>query len=149
MSAIPRYCGEDRKALQKILRDAGFRSTEGRLALLSALKHSSKPLPVELFVEKVGTGLDYTNVYRALESFTEKGITRRIDLQHGHAHYEFNDGHDHHHIVCTSCDKVEDFTGCEYENLVSKALKQTPAFSRVTSHSLELFGLCNTCVKIA
>lgn len=147
MSAIPRYRGQDRRLLQNILRDAGFRSTEGRLALLSALKRAHKPLPVEMLARQIGERLDEANVYRALESFTEVGITRRVDLQHGHAHYELKDEHDHHHIVCTSCDKVEDFTGCEYEKLAGKALRQTREFAKVTNHSLELFGLCNTCAK--
>jgi Fur family ferric uptake transcriptional regulator len=147
MSAVPKYHGEDRKELQKVLRDAGFRSTEGRLALIAALKRSHKPLPVHTLARKMGTRLGEVNVYRALESFAKAGIARRVDLQHGHAHYELKDEHDHHHIVCTSCDKIEDFTGCEYEKLACKALKQTRTFSKVTSHSLELFGLCTTCAK--
>ena len=146
MSANPKYTGTDRKELQKLLRDNNFRSTEGRLALLSALKKSHKPLPVETLGKQIASRLDEVNVYRALESFVRAGIARRVDLQHGHAHYELAHG-DHHHIVCTSCDKVEDFTGCEYGKLVGKALKQTRGFAKVTNHSLELFGLCNTCAK--
>jgi Fe2+ or Zn2+ uptake regulation protein len=147
MSAIPRYQGEDRKQLQNTLRDAGFRSTEGRLALLAELKGSHKPLPVESLAHKLRAHLDEANVYRALEAFVRTGIARHVDLQHGHAHYEFVHGDDHHHIVCTSCDKVEDFIGCEYDKLVRTAMKQTKAFSKVTNHSVELFGLCNSCAK--
>jgi Fur family ferric uptake transcriptional regulator len=147
MSAIPRYQGEDRKALQHTLRDAGFRSTEGRLALLSELKRSHKPLPVEPLVYKLRAHLDEANVYRALEAFVRVGIARHVDFQHGHAHYEFVHGDDHHHIVCTSCDKIEDFIGCEYDKLVRTAMKQTKAFAKVTNHSVELFGLCNSCAK--
>ena len=145
MSAQTRYSGEDRKQLQHLLRDAGFRSTEGRLALLSALKRSQKPLSVETLARQLKSRLDEVNVYRALEAFTVAGIARHVDLQHGHAHYEFARGDDHHHIVCTSCQKVEDFTGCEYEKLVGNALRQPRAFSKVRSHSLELFGLCTSC----
>ena len=142
-----RYQGEDRKRLQKLLRDAGFRSTEGRLALLSRLERTQKLLSVEALARQIGARLNEVNVYRALESFTKAGIVRRVDLQHGHVHYELAHGDDHHHIVCTSCDRVEDFIGCEYDKLVSTALQQASAFAKVTSHSLELFGLCNTCAK--
>jgi Fe2+ or Zn2+ uptake regulation protein len=145
MSAIPKYHGKDRKHLQNVLRDNGFRSTEGRLALLAALARSSKPLPVEVLARQLSTRLDEVNVYRALESFAKAGITRRVDLQHGHAHYEFVHGDDHHHVVCTGCSKIEDFEGCDYEKLAQKALKQVKEFSRIESHSFELFGLCNTC----
>jgi len=147
MLTISRYDGTDRKELQKLLRDNNFRSTEGRLALLAELKRSHKPLPVETFAHKLRSHLDEANVYRALEAFAHAGIARRVDLQHGHAHYELAHGDDHHHIVCTSCDKVEDFIGCEYEKLVNKALKQSSGFAKVTDHSLELFGLCNSCAK--
>ena len=147
MSAIPKYAGGDRKDLQKLLRDNNFRSTEGRLALLSALKCSRKPLSVETLARQIGSRLDDVNVYRALQAFAAAGISRRVDLQHSHAHHEFNDEHDHHRIVCTSCEKVEDFTGCEYDTLAHKALKQTHGFAKVTNHSLELFGVCNACVS--
>jgi Fe2+ or Zn2+ uptake regulation protein len=149
MSAIPKYSGDDRRALQKLLRDNGFRSTEGRLALLAAMKKSDKPLSVETLAKQIGTRLDEVNVYRALESFAAAGIVRRVDLQHGHAHYELKDEHDHHHIICTKCDRVEDFTGCDYDKLADKALRQTSGFAKITNHSFELFGLCNTCVKAA
>jgi|SRR3989344_884905 len=147
MSAIPKYAGGDRKDLQKLLRDNNFRSTEGRLALLSALKRSRRPLSVETLTHQVSSRLDEVNVYRALEAFAAAGILRRVDLQHGHAHYEFNDEHDHHHIACISCGRVEDFTGCEYDKLARKALRQTHGFAKVTNHSLELFGVCNACVS--
>jgi Fur family ferric uptake transcriptional regulator len=148
MSAIPKYSGQDRKELQKMLRDSGFRSTEGRLALIAALKHSHKPIPVAGLAQRLGARLDEVNIYRALESFAKAGIARRVDLQHGHTHYELNDNtRDHHHMVCTSCSKVEDFEGCDYEKLAQKVLKRVTGFSRIESHSFELFGLCNTCVK--
>jgi len=147
MSAIPKYMGDDRKELQKVLRDKGFRSTEGRLALLSVLKQSHRPLPVAELARRTGTRLDEVNVYRALEAFAAAGISRRVDLQHGHTHFELNDKHDHHHIACISCERVEDFTGCEYDKLARKALRQTHRFARVTNHSLELFGVCTTCAS--
>jgi Fur family transcriptional regulator, ferric uptake regulator len=147
MSANLKYQGRDRKEFQKLLRDNNFRSTEGRLALLSALKSSHEPLSVETLARQISSHLDEVNVYRALESFARAGIVRRVDLHHGHVHYEFTHGDDHHHIICTSCDKLEDFVGCEYDKLLNKALKQTSTFSKVTSHSFELFGLCNTCAK--
>jgi Fe2+ or Zn2+ uptake regulation protein len=76
MAAIPKYTGGDRKALQKLLRDSWFRSTEGRLALLSALKRSYRPVAVEMLARQLGTRLDEVNVYRALESFAAAGIAR-------------------------------------------------------------------------
>ncbi len=62
MSAALKYRSGDRKQLQHILRDAGFRSTEGRLALLAALKRTHKPRSVEARAGEGGARHDEANV---------------------------------------------------------------------------------------
>jgi Fur family ferric uptake transcriptional regulator len=92
--------------------------------------------------------VDMVTTYRTLESFTTSGIAVQVNLQRGRAYYELTeDRKDHHHIVCINCNKIEDFTGCDYGVLVKKALNQTKAFASVTNHSLELFGMCTPCSK--
>lgn len=132
----------------EIIRRAGFRATKPRIAVLSYLRETKYPASIKEIVQAVGRkSIDQVTAYRILEAFKKVGIVTQVDFQQGRAFFELKDEHDHHHIVCTSCDKVEDFIGCEYEKLVNKALKQTSGFSKVTNHSLELFGLCNTCAK--
>jgi Fe2+ or Zn2+ uptake regulation protein len=132
--------------LQSLLRDHGFRSTEGRLTLLSVLKSHHEPLSVPDITKKCGSNLDEVNVYRALEALTKAGILSRSDLRRGGAHYEYNHDH-HHHIVCTDCGTTKDFDACDIEKVTDKALKQVRGFATINSHSLELFGLCNGCAK--
>lgn len=129
-----------------VIRSAGFRATTSRIAVLSYLEKNKYPVTVREVVQGVKPQkINQTTVYRMLESFKKAGLVIQVDFQHGHAHYELADGSDHHHVICTSCDRVEDFTGCEYEKLTKAALKQTRGFSKITSHSLEFFGMCTSC----
>lgn len=127
-----------------MLRDAGFRATYGRVALLAALERARKPLRVEMAAKAVRGKLDLANAYRALEALRKAGLVRRVDLGHTHAHYELAEGKHHHHLVCDSCGKVADVEIQERE-MERTALLATRDFKSVRAHSLEFFGLCNAC----
>jgi len=137
------------KELVEIIRKAGFRATKPRLLVLSFLQKVEYPAGIKEIIAGVGRkNVDQVTVYRILDAFKKAGVVVQVDFQHGRAYYELKDAkHDHHHIICTKCDKVEDFTGCDYAKLANKAMHQTRSFAKVTNHSLELFGLCNSCAK--
>ncbi len=132
-----------------LLRQRGMRATTSRLAVLSVLKKSKYPMSAHDVAKAVRTKkVDMVTTYRTLESFTSSGVAVQVDLQRGRAYYELREGrNDHHHIVCINCNKIEDFTGCGYSVLIKKALRQTRAFSSVTNHSIQLFGMCVPCSK--
>ncbi|HUO55917.1 MAG TPA: transcriptional repressor [Candidatus Paceibacterota bacterium] len=132
-----------------VIRKAGFRATKPRLLILSFLRKSPYPVSIEEVIKGVGRkNVDQVTVYRTLEAFHKAGIVAQIDFHHGHAHYELKDKRrDHHHIICTNCEKIEDFTGCGADELADRALHQAKGFATVTDHSVELFGLCKTCAK--
>lgn len=130
-----------------MLRDKGFRSTEGRLALLGFLKTTDKPSSVPEITARLGKNLDEVNVYRALEALTRAKILARSDVRRGGAHYEFIHGH-HHHIVCNTCGHTEDIENCDNEKMETKALKRS-SFAAIDTHALEFFGTCTPCAKQA
>lgn len=132
--------------MQVILDSAGLKKTDARLALLELLSKNKKPLSVKDIVSKLSQ--DKVTVYRTLLAMTKKGITRRVDTGEREVQYEMLDAsEDHHHIICLDCKKVSDFTGCDAEGLISKALKQVKDFKEITHHSFDLFGTCNSCAK--
>lgn len=129
------------------MRKSGLRATPKRLVIYAALARFKAPATAErIFASLPRKSADLATVYRTLESFEAAGLVRRIDLRHGHAHFELA-GDEHHHLVCTSCEKVEDFRDCAIDPLAARVLKQSKSFRSVTSHSLELFGLCTACSK--
>ena len=138
------YLKGDRHALQAILRDKGFHSTEGRLWLLSILKNSRHPMSVPEVARWLSATLDEVNVYRALEALAGVGILTRSDVRRGGAHYELAEGH-HHHIVCKSCGRTEDVEDCADKKLEARVLKETKLFAKIDTHALEFFGTCYSC----
>src|SRR3989344_7644364 len=87
-----------------LLRKSGLRATGGRIQLLKTLAQEKKPITIDELKEKLGSHLDMVTLYRALEALKSANIVERMDLQHGHAHYELSAGRaHHHHAVCRSC----------------------------------------------
>jgi len=135
-------------AFKTVLRTAGFRATPARLTLLATLSRARKPLSVQALTKRLkGEHIDQVTVYRTLRVFADMGIVRHVDLRHSHAHFELTTDH-HHHLVCTHCGALEDFTACHMDPLISRILKGSKRFAGVRQHSLELFGICKKCSKI-
>ena len=134
--------------LAKQLRDSGHKATPGRLAILKAIGSAAAPVSILDVSKKLGNRVDRVTIYRALEALTKAGLVRRIDLQHPHTHYELSvEGDHHHHLVCKTCDAVEDINDLDQEDLEKLALKKSKLFNTVSSHSLEFFGMCKNCAQ--
>ena len=131
---------------EEILRKAGFRATKPRVALLTLFSTASTPLSIlQSVTHLVPKKIDQVTIYRMIEAFKSAGIVREVNFQGERPRYELSDTeHDHHHIVCTNCHKIEDFIGCDITKLEKRALQQSH-FAKVTGHSFDLYGLCNSC----
>jgi len=134
----------EEEILAKEVRTAGFRATTPRLAVLIFLKGAKYPLSIQRIAKAVGKKVDQVTVYRIVEAFAKAGLVSQSDLGEGRV-YEYAGNGDHHHMVCTVCKRVWDFTDEGMGKLIQQALKQTRGFAEVKSHSLELFGLCKLC----
>ena len=136
----------DKQGFEKILHNAKLKNTASRLAVLEMLSEIKYPATVEDLYKSLGKNkVDLVTLYRTLASFEKRGILRRVDLRKDAVYYELNTDH-HHHIVCTNCDKIEDFENSEIEKVLGKIAKKSINFIDIKNHSLELFGLCRECV---
>lgn len=131
---------------KEILRVAGLRPTMQRTALFAHLANHPQPQSISALSVQLKSQMDTVTVYRIMESFMSAGLARQVDLRQGAPLFELVGEHDHHHIVCTRCDHIEDFEGCNYQSLTKSALAQSTAFASIQSHAIELFGLCNKCI---
>ena len=91
--------------------------------------------------------MDQATVYRTVKSLKQKGIIRQIDLRQNHAHYEFADMAEHHHLVCAECGKIEDVRHCKVENWEGTVLHHSKHFAEIRQHALEFYGVCKTCAS--
>lgn len=131
-----------------LLKEKKLKVTPARVAILKAFKKECSPLNADALFEKVkGSNINLVTVYRTLAVFEKYKLIKRIDLHKDSVHYELADGTHHHHMVCTGCGYMEDFETCVVEDFAKEILKDSQRFKRIEEHSLELFGLCATCVK--
>lgn len=83
-------------------------------------------------------------IYRTLDLLVESEIVRKVDLGHGHSHYELMLDHPHHeHMICLSCGKVIEFSDRTMERTLNK-LCEKRGFEH-TSHRFQIFGYCKDC----
>lgn len=128
------------------LKKFGLKMTKNRLAILNVFEEDCKPVSAEYVFKKLKNKVNIVTVYRTLESFEVIGILKRVDIHKEAVHYELV-GHHHHHIVCTECDVVESFDGCNVDKLSKEVINKSSKFSTINQHSFELFGVCNTCLR--
>jgi Fur family transcriptional regulator, ferric uptake regulator len=129
------------------LNDVDLRATPARLALLKLLEVTDKPVDVQSMIEyldKKDIETDPATVFRIVNMFTEKGLTKQIQLQEGKFRYELASKEDHHHLVCTRCGEIQDMSDCNIDVLESHIEKKKNF--KVTSHALEFYGICRKCL---
>lgn len=132
------------------LNEASLRATPARIAVMKFLETTDTPVDVQMiknYLAKQNVPSDAATVFRIMNIFTEKGITRQISFNEGKFRYELASREDHHHLICKNCDKIEDFSDCAIPAL-EKNIQKKKKF-QVLSHTLEFYGLCRDCLTIS
>jgi Fur family ferric uptake transcriptional regulator len=133
------------ESFKTILRDTGLKTTIPRLAVLKVVSQVQHPMTARQIHRRLKK-IDLVTLYRTLTSFEENQLVRRVDLHKDAVYYEVNSEH-HHHIICTDCGKLENFEFCDVDRLTKKIIEKASYFNKISEHALELFGVCNACVK--
>jgi Fur family transcriptional regulator, ferric uptake regulator len=135
-------------ALKDKIRDAGLKSTAGRVAVLRLLHEITSPIThAEASAQLVGTGMDHATVYRNLTDLTEAGLAVRTDLGDHVWRFELRRGEADHkikhpHFLCTDCGTVE----CLPEEAVTlKATPRAPKAMRKRGVAVQVSGRCDDC----
>jgi Fe2+ or Zn2+ uptake regulation protein len=144
MAYMAIYSKEDIKLM---IQEAGLRVTGHRVAVLQAVSKVKQPITVYELVDllRKKDNIDQATVYRNLSSLHEAGLLRRLDFNHGHAHYELETGRASHQLVCHTCETIEKIEGISVDDAVKKMLKKSKKFKNVTTHSIEIYGTCKVC----
>jgi len=130
------------------LRDAGYRLTQPRRAILQVLEENEAGLTAEDMHRRGKTlcpKLGLVTVYRTLELLGELGLVRRVHSeQRCHSYVSAGDGH--HHLICQVCHRVIEFPCAGLDELLQSVSVRTGYV--ITGHLLELTGLCPECSAI-
>ena len=136
-----------KEELQTMIKEAGLRVTDHRVAILSLVSRVKQPVTVYELVEAMRkkNAIDQATVYRNLTSLHTAGLLRRLDFNHGHAHYELETGRASQQLVCSNCETIEKIEGVATEDVIKKMIKKSKKFKSTISHSIEIYGLCKAC----
>ena len=132
--------------LRTAVQEQGYRLTAARQTILQALADSGGHVTADDLVAMVrqeAPGVGRMTVYRTLELLNNLGLIRPVYQGTGAAHYILMDNGHHHHLVCSACHKVIEFSDCvlgEIERLVCGRFQ-----FQVESHLLEVYGRCPDC----
>ncbi len=132
-----------------ILREAGLRATQPRVAVLRELASAKSPLSHADVADALsGEGFDRATVYRNLMDLTEAGLARRTDIGDHVWRFELtspSDDHEdeaHPHFICGECGAVS----CLPEDAVSvKGGRGTPRALKSRAVSVQVRGVCDAC----
>lgn len=129
------------------LKHKGLSSTRQRKLVLEQVFKNHDHFEADEIVEalrKRKSRVSRATVYRTLTHLEECNLIRKVDLGHGHSHYEHILGHSHHeHLYCEKCGKIIEFTDSILENQIGK-IAGSNGFT-ITSHNVQIFGICKDC----
>lgn len=129
----------------KKIREEGFRVTSQRKNILDVI--SSNPKTANQIFEKLRTKkieIDLVSVYRTLMLFLKFELVSEVDFGDGKKRYELiKENNHHHHIICSNCGDVEDVVLNQEKKLLKEITDRTRF--QIDKHSLEFFGICQTC----
>jgi Fur family transcriptional regulator, ferric uptake regulator len=125
------------------------RYTGNRRAVVEQLALADRPLTIpELLAAR--TDLAQSSVYRTLAVLERAGVVRRLVTSDEFARYELAEDltEHHHHLICTQCGLVEDFTVSEaLEADLDRSLRRVASRRGFASasHRLDIVGTCANC----
>jgi len=132
-----------------VLRGRSLRVTSPRLVIHRLLRDRDRHVTADEVRDAVAEtlpGISLPTVYATLELFEELGIVRRVQAGGGAVRYDPRID-THHHTVCRSCGRVEDFDGSD---ALQTALMDAEAGARRDGFAADgaavvLSGLCADC----
>ncbi len=137
----------EQEVLEDYISQHNLKITKQRRAVLEAFLGIEDHISAEDLYKIVSAKepkIGLATVYRTLSLLTQSGLAEELDFGEGQKRYEHKYLHSHHdHMICTQCGKI-----LEFQNPMIEKLQEDVAHEHrfeMTSHKLDLFGLCSDC----
>ncbi len=134
----------------KCLHAQGGRVTQQRRLILETLEEmigQEHPTAEELHrvVQQSDPNIHLSTVYRTLRWLQQEGIVtgRLFTEENRHERFDPALPSEHHHFICTRCNKVIEFNDALISEIKNHFAIKTG--NQVASASLSLYGLCQDC----
>lgn len=138
----------DERALKNMIREMHLKVTDQRLLILQALYEGRTHVTAQSLFEVVSAKdpeIGFATVYRFLRTLTEHDFVTEVRMGGLPARYELRTQSHHDHLTCVECGAI-----FEFENATIEALQEQVATEfgfKLTSHVMELYGVCPQCQK--
>ena len=89
------------------------------------------------------SNIGMATVYRALNFFEQEQIASSLPLGNESKKFELCTKSHHDHLICTRCNKIEEFFEPKIEAIQAQVAKKS-GFA-LLGHEMQLFGICSEC----
>lgn len=142
------------EVLKEVLKEKGYKLTPQRRAILNGIIDSEGAhLTAEELYDLVKIDcpeIGLATVYRTVQLLEEMGVVCKLDLDDGRSRYELcqgDDSHQHHHLICNSCNRVIEVQG-DLLHEIEEVIEEKYKF-KIENHSLKFYGICEECNKVS
>ncbi len=137
------------RALEEQLRRRGLRVTGQRSRIARVFFATPGHVSVEELhrrVKRVDPRVGMATIYRTMGLLARLGLASERHFTSGGAVFEPSGRRQHHdHMICGRCGSIIEFENDEIERLQERMARKHGF--KMTSHRLELFGLCRRCAN--
>lgn len=137
---------------EALLKQKGYKLTGQRkvvFEVLAANKHEHLTSDeIHKLVRKINPNVGIATVYRTLLLFSELGLVQKLDIDDSGTRYELRPDeqkHNHHHLICSKCNKVEEVEDDLLEEVEEK-INKAHGF-KTNDHELKFYGICKECLE--
>ena len=129
------------------LRDHRQPVTRQREQIARVVLESEEHLSIEEIHDRllaVGESPGLATIYRTVDLLVESGLVRARDFDQGYRRFEpVPEPGDHHHLICSRCGRVDEFTHERLERMLPM-IADEHGF-QLQRHRLEIYGTCREC----
>jgi len=136
------------KKIATILRQQGYKFTPQRRVVIQTIASSQAHLTPAAIYEKVHQqhpNIGLVTIYRTLDILSKLGLICELHAGGSCRSYTTSASGHHHHLICSNCGKVIDFSGYDLSELEQRLSLETGF--EIEDHLLEFIGLCQACQK--
>lgn len=135
------------ESFETLCRSKGLKITHQRLEIFRAMaEHADHPTTEHIYhlVRKQLKTISLDTVYRTIATFEEYGLIKRVHHIDNATRFDIN-VHNHHHLVCTRCHKIEDFSWPDFD--LMKLPQDVSRWGQIDVKHAVINGLCADCSK--
>ena len=136
------------KKVAASLRQHGYKLTPQRRAVIRTIASTQDHLTPTAIYERAHQlypNIGLVTVYRTLDILAELKLICELHAGDSCHSYTISTPEHHHHLICSNCGTVVDFSGYDLSELEQRLSLETGF--KIEGHLLEFIGLCQTCQR--